>query len=94
MAQTYCRGPLKAMGSGRSLTPEEMCVVRLDLAELKAKHGFTEPVRGFMDDPTTKWRFGAPPDYSLTNLQFLQGPTKMHAESSLEMVVENLVKTC
>ena len=93
MAQTYSRGPLTTNGSGKALTAAEMDVVRLELAELVAKV-LKEPVRGFMDDPkATRWRFSGPPDYSLTNVQYLQGRTKMHAEGSLEQIVENLVKT-
>jgi len=93
MAQTVMRGPLTANGSGKALTKEEMDACRAELQELKATHGFAEPVRSFMDNPDTKWRFGGPPDYSLTNLQFLQGRTKAHPEGSLELIVENLVKT-
>jgi len=70
-----------------------MDAVRAELAEFKAKHGLKEPERAFMGNPDTKWRFGGPPDYSLTNLKFLKQRTKMHAEGSLEMIVENLVKT-
>lgn len=46
-----------------------------------------------MDDPDTKWRFGGPPDYTLANLAFFKGRSKMHPEGSLELIVENLVKT-
>ena len=46
-----------------------------------------------MDDPNTKWRFGGPPDYSLTDLYYLKQRSKEHPEDSLEKVVENLVKT-
>ena len=41
----------------------------------------------------TKWRFGGPPDYSLTDLKYLKERSKVHADGSLEQVVENLVKT-
>ena len=93
MAQTVMRGPLAANGSGKPLTKEELEACKAELDELKKKHGFVEPVRSFMDDPKTKWRFGGPPDYSLTNLQFLKGRTKAHPEGSLALIVENLVKT-
>ncbi len=46
-----------------------------------------------MDDPSIKWRFGGPPDYTLANLEYMMGKTKHHDEGSLELVVENLVKT-
>jgi hypothetical protein len=79
MAQTFCRGPLQAAvanGSGKPLTKHELGAVKEELEALKALHGFKEPVRSFMDDPETKWRFGGAPDYSLTNLQFVQGRSK------------------
>ena len=50
-------------------------------------------MRSFMEDPNIKWRFGGPPDYTLANLAYLKGKTKNHAEGSLPLVVENLVKT-
>lgn len=96
MAQTYSQGPLKskaANGSGKPLTAAEMDDVHAELEAFKATHGVTEPVRSFMDEPDTRWRFGGPPDYSLTNLQYLKGRTKIHAAGSLEQIVENLVKT-
>eukprot|EP00435_Cladocopium_sp_Y103_P004185 s5852_g1.t1 len=40
-----------------------------------------------------QWRFGGKPDYALANLKYLQGKTKNHAAGSLELIVENLVKT-
>lgn len=93
MAQTYSRGPLKPNGSGRGLSPAEMDQVRADLAAFKAKHNLREPVRSFMDNPDIQWRFGGPPDYSLTNYFYLKQRTKMHPAGSLEEIVENLVKT-
>lgn len=93
MAQTVMRGPLTANGSGKPLTKEELDKVREELKEIKAKSDLKEPTRSFMDDKDTKWRYGGPPDYSLTNLLYLKGRTKQHAEGSLEQIVENLVKT-
>eukprot|EP00798_Chlamydomonas_sp_ICE-L_P001821 gene1821-33239_t len=93
MAQTVMRGPLKANGSGKPLTKAEMDACKQELEDLKKAYNFVEPARSFMDDPEIKWRFGGPPDYSLTNLQFLQGRTTAHPEGSLELIVENLVKT-
>ena len=55
--------------------------------------GWEEPDRSHMDDKDIKWRFGGPPDYTLANLAYLKGKTKAHKKGSLEMVVENLVKT-
>ena len=46
-----------------------------------------------MHDQEYKWRFGKPPDYTLANYNFITGKTKNHKPGSLEMIVENLVKT-
>ncbi len=46
-----------------------------------------------MDDKDIKWRFGGAPDYTLANLAYLKGKTRNHKDGSLEIVVENLVKT-
>jgi hypothetical protein len=70
-----------------------MLAAKKELEQMKAEFGLKEPVRSFMDDPDIKWRFGGKPDYSLTDLLFLKGRTKHHPEGSLELVVENLVKT-
>jgi len=92
MAQTYCKGPLKAQGSGRPVTEKELEDCRVELQKLVAE-GHLEPARAFMDEEGVAWRFGGPPDYTLANLAFLKGRTKAHAEGSLELIVENLVKT-
>lgn len=57
---------------------------------------FKIPVRSHMEGPTAEgvtWRHGAPPDYTLANHSYLTGKMSTHAEGSLELVVENLVKT-
>jgi hypothetical protein len=87
------QGPLTVNGSGKALTKTELDEVKEELETLKATYGWKEPDRSFMDDPDTKWRFGGPPDYSLTNLKYLKERSKIHADGSLEQVVENLVKT-
>lgn len=93
MAQTAMRGPLTATGSGKPLTAEELEACRKELEEIKTKFGLSEPERAHMDEEGIKWRFGGKPDYSLTNLLYLKGRTKNHPEGSLELIVENLVKT-
>ena len=64
---------------------DEICTT--ELTEIKEKFGYTEPTRSFMDDDNIKWRFGGPPDYSLANLLYLKGRSKVHAEGSLEQIV-------
>lgn len=93
LAQTHMQGPLSVTGSGKALTKEELEAVRADLEAIKAEYDLTEPDRSFLDDPETVWRFGGPPDYSLTNYLYLKERTKQHAPGSLEQIVENLVKT-
>jgi hypothetical protein len=94
MAQTHFQGPQSFKnGSGQALSRFEMIAVKEELEQLKAEFGLKEPVRGHMDDPDIKWRWGDAPDYSLTNLLFLKGRTNQHPEGSLELIVENLVKT-
>lgn len=75
------------------MTEEELDEIRKELEQMKVKFGLKEPERSFMDDPLTIWMFDGVPDYSLTNYFFLKERTKRHAEGSLEIVVENLVKT-
>lgn len=91
LAQTHTQGPVN--GSGKPLTKDDLAAVKQELEEIKAKYGLKEPSRSFMDEPDTDWRFGGPPDYSLTNLYYLMQRSKEHPEDSLEKVVENLVKT-
>lgn len=93
MAQTYMRGPLTVSGSGKPLSAEELAACKEELEAIKKEFGLHEPDRAHMDEEGTKWRFGGVPDYSLVNLKYLQGRTKNHAAGSLELIVENLVKT-
>lgn len=93
LAQTHMQGPLTVNGSGKALTRAELEEVRKDLDKIKAEFDLEEPVRSFMNDKDTKWIFGGPPDYSLTNYLYLKERTHVHKPGSLEQVVENLVKT-
>ena len=98
MAQTHFQGPLSVTGSGKPLTKNDLEQVKAELEDLKAKYDLKEPDRAFMtgtDENGTPvaWRFGGIPDYSLTNLQFLKERSRVHPAGSLELIVENLVKT-
>ena len=92
LAQTHMQGPL-VNGAGAALTKEELEAVKAELEQIKKEFGLKEPERGFMDDEDIKWRFGGKPDYSVTNLLYLKQRSTVHKEGSLEMIVENLVKT-
>ena len=52
--------------------------VRVKLEELKKKHGFVEPNRGDLDDPSIEWRYEKP-DYARANYEYLKGKTQNHA---------------
>lgn len=51
-----------------------------------------EPDRGDLNDPGIKWRHGKP-DFTIPNISFLMGKSQCHAKDSLEILVENVVKT-
>lgn len=70
----------------------EQLEARAKLEHLKAEHGFEEPDRGDLDDPSIRWREGKP-DYTVANLVYMLGKTKNHQPGELEFVVEQLVKT-
>ncbi|CAK9027743.1 Pathogen-related protein [Durusdinium trenchii] len=93
LAQTYMRGPLVPHGHGKPLSKEELDGLKEELASIKKEFGLVEPERAFMDEKGVQWRFGGPPDYTIANLYYLKGKTKNHPPGSLEMIVENLVKT-
>lgn len=98
MAQTHFQGPLSVTGSGKPLTKKDLEQVKAELEDLKAKYDLKEPDRAFMTETDENgspiaWRFGGIPDYSLTNLQFLKERSRVHPAGSLELIVENLVKT-
>ncbi|KAL7463033.1 hypothetical protein ACHAXS_003403 [Conticribra weissflogii] len=76
----------------RNPTPEDLRTARQLKEYLRNKYGFTTPDRGNMDDPSIIWKEGKP-DYTIANLHYFLGKTKNHAPGSLEMAVENLVKT-
>lgn len=75
------------------MTEEEIEEAKEELEELLEATGMKEPERSFMYDEPYAFRFGGPPDYTLANLHFLKGKSMNHAEGSLELIVENLVKT-
>jgi hypothetical protein len=68
-----------------------------EAAEMELKRmleipGTFEPDRGDLDKIGIEWRYGKP-SYTLANLAFLKGKTQNHKKGSLEMIVENAVKT-
>ena len=63
-----------------------------ELEKFVRDYNFVLPDRGDLDDPTIEWREGKP-DYRRVNLLYFQGKSKNHKRASLEMTVENLVKS-
>jgi len=74
------------------LNAEKIAAARAQLESMVQQFGFVEPDRGNLEDPSIIWRHSKP-DYSVANLAFFNGKTQNHAAGSLEMIVENLVKT-
>lgn len=67
-------------------------IARNELNRMTKLPGNHEPDRGDLDDPKIKWRNGKP-NYTLANLAFLKGKCMSHKNGSLEMIVQNAVKT-
>jgi len=93
-SQMMSQGP-KAVGAHGLLSEADIKKAKDQLEELKKKFGFLEPERAHLDNQPadTKWRFGAPPNYTLANLYYMKGKYKNHQPGSLELIVENLVKS-
>ena len=75
--------------STESISVEEL---RKQLDEFKNRHGFVEPDRGNLDDPSINWRKGKPV-YLKADLEYFKGKSMNHPKGSLAETVENLVKT-
>lgn len=73
-------------------TKEQIAEAEKEIERLKKDYKFIEPDRGNLDDPKTTWRM-TKPNYTLANLAYFKGKTQNHAQGSLELIVENLVKT-
>lgn len=69
-----------------------MIHARKILDTIQKEHGFLIPDRGNLDDPSILWKEGKP-DYTIADLHYLLGKTKNHPEGSLELFVENFIKT-
>ena len=80
------------VGLTLDLHSEVMDGAKQELERLVTECGMTVPDRGDLDDKHTRWRNGKP-DYTLANLAYMKGKCKSHSVGSLELIVENLVKT-
>ncbi|XP_033647791.1 pathogen-related protein-like [Asterias rubens] len=67
-------------------------LIELELQEMIDTYQFVRPDRGNLDAQPAPWRH-VKPDYRKADLAFFKGKTMNHKPGSLEMIVENLVKT-
>lgn len=70
------------------MTPEQ---VTAELDSFVTKHSFQRPSRSIID-PSRPWMHDIP-NYDTADLLYFRGRSVVHAEASLEYVVENAVKT-
>merc|ERR1712130_574071 len=80
------------IGTTSGADPDMLEAARQEIERIKLDQNVEEPDRGNLDDPDTPWMNGKP-NYSIVNLEYLKNRSQNHAASSLEKVVENLVKT-
>lgn len=79
-------------GTTIEINAELLKTAKTELARMVQLPDNIEPERGDLDDPKTEWRSGKP-DYTLANLAFLKGKCMSHQKGTLEMIVQNAVKT-
>lgn len=79
-------------GSALGVDPKLIEAARVELDRMLELPENNEPVRGSLDQSDIEWRCGKP-DYTLANLAYLKGKCQAHAKGTLEMIVENAVKT-
>lgn len=79
-------------GSTAGINLELLAKAKVELERIIQLPGNDEPDRGNLDDSAIEWRSGKP-DYTLANLAFLKGKCTAHEMGSLELVVQNAVKT-
>lgn len=90
--KTIDKNNLKNLDSDESSKEVLRMLARKELDDLIRSKGEVEPDRGDLGDTTIEWRTKKP-NYNLANLAFMMGKCKTHAKSSLEMIVQNAVKT-
>lgn len=84
--------------SGRPIFPvryptkEDLAQAKKLLTYLQNKYGFIIPDRGNLDDPSVMWKEGKP-DYTIADLHYFLGKTTNHPPGSMELFVENFIKT-
>lgn len=82
-----CHGTCEASLNIAQFTSQQ---IQAELLRYKSEFGFIRPLRSLID-PSLNWKNGVP-NYDLADLLYFQGKSKNHSETSLESVVENLVK--
>ncbi|CRK98758.1 CLUMA_CG012009, isoform B [Clunio marinus] len=88
------KSSVSAPSAGTSLGISEKLLTKAkeELNRMVLLPGNDEPDRGNLDDSTIEWRNGKP-NYTLANLAYLKGKCMKHEKGSLEMIVQNAVKT-
>jgi hypothetical protein len=79
-------------GSTIGINPKLLNIAKAELERMLKSPENIEPDRGDLDDPEIEWRSGKP-NYTLANLAFLKGKCMAHQLGSLELIVQNAVKT-
>lgn len=79
-------------GSAGGINPKLIERARVEIDRMLQLPGNNEPDRGDLDNAEIEWRCGKP-DYTIANLAYLKGKCQGHEKGSLEMIVENAVKT-
>ena len=76
----------------RHPTKEDLAQAKKLLSYLQNKYGFIIPDRGNLDDRSVMWKEGRP-DYTIADLHYFLGKTTNHQPGSMELFVENFIKT-
>lgn len=86
------RSEIPSAGSAAGVSPKLIELARKEVNKMLKLPGNNEPNRGDLEISSIEWRKGKP-DYTLANLAYLKGKSRSHEKGSLEMIVENAVKT-
>eukprot|EP00397_Hematodinium_sp_SG-2012_P052001 GEMP01061261.1.p1 GENE.GEMP01061261.1~~GEMP01061261.1.p1 ORF type:complete len:271 (+),score=57.41 GEMP01061261.1:122-934(+) len=81
--------------SGRRRSKLETRKSKAESDEIARVYGVTKPERNHMDETEGEivWLHGRKPDFSTTDACYMKGKWKNHEKDSLEMMVENLMRS-
>lgn len=92
LAQDGAKDAQVVSESSDGINPKLIEKARDEMKRMLLLPGNNEPVRGDLDKAEIEWRCGKP-NYTIANLAYLKGKCQSHENGSLEMIVENAVKT-